>query len=158
MTISYSAIPADLPAKLLPQIRVFVTPQDTSLLPHALGAIAVLLRRQPAGTFPEVERTVLGAVYPLAVSSAVSGPALDGVLAFFSALIEADPDIATRVVPSLTTAYEATPKGEGSPLNVARALAQVVKSHSGVAAATIAQFSKHVKVGYSRLDRCRRWC
>jgi hypothetical protein len=108
-----------------------------------------LLRRQPAATFPVVEQDLLGDVYPLAISQLVTGPALDSILAFFGALVEADPEIATRVIPSLTTAYEKAPRGEASPGNVARCLAQVVKSNIGVAAATIAQFSKHVKVsGY----------
>jgi cullin-associated NEDD8-dissociated protein 1 len=147
ITTRYSAMPASLPAELVPQIKPFITLQDTSLLSQALSVPVALLRRQPATAFPVVEKDLLGDLYPLAISQLVTGPALDAILAFFAALIEADPEIATRVIPNLTGAYERAGKGEASPGNVARCLAQVVKSYSGVAAATISQFAKQVKVG-----------
>jgi cullin-associated NEDD8-dissociated protein 1 len=142
----YPDVPPNMPASLLPTIKTFISLQDTSLLPRALGVVTCLLRRQPATTFPEVERDLLKDFYPLAISSQTTGAALEAVLGLFAALVEADPEIATRIVPNLTVAYNSSSRTDTSAMNVARGLAQVVKSNGGVAAATIAQFSKNIKV------------
>jgi cullin-associated NEDD8-dissociated protein 1 len=77
----------------------------------------------------------------------VSGPALEALLGFFDALVQADNQISTHLVPNLVIAVEKTPKVEASPANVARCVAQVVKSQQAVAAGTIAEYSKNIKVG-----------
>jgi cullin-associated NEDD8-dissociated protein 1 len=76
----------------------------------------------------------------------VSGPALESLLSFCSALVQADNQISTHVVPNLVIAIVGAPKAEASPSNVARCVAQIVKSQHAVAAGTIAEYSKNIKV------------
>lgn len=71
---------------------------------------------------------------------------MDSVLAFFAALVSADGQIAAHVVPNLMIAVEKAPKSEASYGNVAKCVAEVVKSQQSIAAGTIAEFSKHFKV------------
>lgn len=93
-----------------------------------------------------VEREILPGIYQIAHSPLLSGAALESMLAFFEALVMADNQIATHVVPSLVISVEKAPKADASPTNVSKCVAQVVKSQQGVAAGTIAEYSKHIKV------------
>lgn len=104
-------------------------------------------------TFPEVERDLLSDIYRIAHSPLVTGAALDSLLAFFSALVEADNQIATHVVPNLVNVVGKANKAEASLSNVAKCIAQVVKSQQGVAAGTIAEYSRHLKVHIPYLIR-----
>ncbi|KZT24708.1 TIP120-domain-containing protein [Neolentinus lepideus HHB14362 ss-1] len=142
-----NGVPADLPPALVEQLKAFVSTTDISALSQALTSISVLLELSPTVTFPVVERDLLKDVYDIAHSPLLSGAALDSVLAFFGALVEADNQIATHVVPSLVVSLSKAPKGEGSSANVAKCVAQVVESQQGVAAGVIAEFSKHTKKG-----------
>lgn len=108
--------------------------------------LAVLLDLSPSTTFPEVEREVLSDIYRIAHSPLVSGAALDSVLAFFSSLVQADDQIATHVVPGLALSVENTDKPDANLANVAKCIGQVIQSAHGVAAGTIAVYSKHIKV------------
>jgi len=125
---------------------MYISTSDISLLSQSLSILALLLELSPSTTFPEVERDVLTDIYKVAHSPLVSGAALDSVLSFFHWLVLADGQIATHVVPNLVTFSQKAPKSECSPSNVAKCIAQVVKSQQGVAAGTIAEFEKHVKV------------
>lgn len=129
---------------------------DISLLSQSLTILALLLELSPATTFPEVERDLLNDIYHIAHSPLISGSALDSLLSFFSALVQADNQIATHVVPNLVVSVEKAPKAESSPGNVAKCIAQVVKSQRGVAAGTIAEFSKNLKVRRSLMPSVRR--
>ncbi|KIJ68853.1 hypothetical protein HYDPIDRAFT_82664 [Hydnomerulius pinastri MD-312] len=140
-----SGIPADLPPSLVPQIKLYISTSDISLLSQALSILAVLLELSPSTTFPEVERELLTDIYQISYSPLVSGAALDALLAFFSALVQADRQIATHVVPSLVIAVEKAPKAEANPGNIAKCIGQVVRSQQDVAAGTIAEYSKAVK-------------
>jgi cullin-associated NEDD8-dissociated protein 1 len=100
-------------------------------------------------TFPEVERDLLSNVYIVAHSPLVSGAALDSTLAFFSALVQADGEIATHVVPNLVISMERSNDGQASAANVAKCVAQVVKSQQGIAAGTIAEYSKYIRVCFT---------
>lgn len=91
---------------------------------------------------------MLADIYRIAHSPLVSGAALDSLLAFFSALVQADRQIATHVVPNLVIGVEKSPKAEANPINVAKCVGQVVRSSQGVAAGTIAEYSKAVKVWF----------
>lgn len=103
----------------------------------------------PATTFPEVEKHVLSDIYTVSRSPLVGGTALDSLLNFYSSLVRADRQIATHLVPNLVIAAEKAPsKGECSPGNAARCVAMVVKSDQGVAAGTIKEYSKYIKVGW----------
>jgi len=123
-----------------------VSTSDISLLSQSLSILALLLELSPGATFIEIERDILTDVYTIAHSPLVSGAALDAILVFFAALVEADGQIATHVVPNLVLAAEKAPKAESSPGNVAKCVAQVVKFQQSIAAGTIAEFSRHVKV------------
>ncbi|KAI0063091.1 TIP120-domain-containing protein [Artomyces pyxidatus] len=140
-----TAVPADLPPSLVPQLKTYISTADILLQSQSLNILALLLQLSPSTTFPEVEREVLKDVYVIAHSPLVTGAALDSVLAFFAALVEADSQIAAHVVPSLVKAVQDAPKNEASYANVAKCIAQVVKSYHAVAAGVIAEFSKYIK-------------
>lgn len=113
----------------------------------------------PSISFPEVEEHVLSDIYNVSRSPLVGGAALESLLAFYASLVRADKQIATHVVPSLVLAADKGQVSKGSGVgstnvkadvsfgNVARCVAIVVKTDQGVAAGTIAEYSKHVKVG-----------
>lgn len=67
------------------------------------------------------------------------------MLSFFGTLVEVDNQIASHIIPNLTTSLERA-GAEGSPANVSKCLAQVVKSSMSIAAGAIAEFTKYVKV------------
>lgn len=140
-----SGIPTALAPALVGQIKPYLSTTDISLLSQALIVLALLLQLTPSTTFPEVERDLLPGIYQVAHSPLVSGAALESLLGFFSALVQADNQISTHVVPNLVIAVEKAPKTEASPANVARCVAQVVKSQQAVAAGTIAEYSKNIK-------------
>ncbi|EIW65195.1 ARM repeat-containing protein [Trametes versicolor FP-101664 SS1] len=142
----YSAIPADLSANLIPTLKAYIIPADILLLGAALDIIALLLELSPVATFPEVERDVLTDVYGIAHSPLLAGAPFDSVLAFYAALVEADMQIAPHVVANLVSSVEKAPKGDVSLPNVAKCVGQVVKSQRAVAAGTIAEFARHLKV------------
>jgi len=140
-----AGVPADLPPNLIPPLKSYITTVEISLMSQALTVVALLLELAPSNTYQEVERELLQDVYDIAHSPLVAGPAFDSVLAFFAALVEADMQVATHVVPNLEISVVRAPKAEASQSNVARCIGQVVKSQRAVAAGTIAEFSKHLK-------------
>ncbi|KAF8907661.1 armadillo-type protein [Gymnopilus junonius] len=136
-----NGIPSNLPSNLVPQVKPYISTSDISLLSQALSTLALLLELSPSITFPEVESDLLSDIYSVAHSPLVSGVALDSLFRFFAALVQADAQIATHVVPNLVNSSEKAVKTENSPSNVAKCVAQVVKSAMGVAAGTIAEYS-----------------
>ncbi|KAJ3507237.1 hypothetical protein NLJ89_g6418 [Agrocybe chaxingu] len=142
-----SGIPADLPSSLIPQVKTYISTADISLLSQALSTLALLLELSPAATFPEVEHDLLNDIYIVTHSPLVAGVALESLFRFYSALILADNQIATHVVPNLVIAAEKAPKADASAANVAKSIAVVVKNQLGVAAGTIAEYSKYLKKG-----------
>jgi len=141
-----SGIPPALPPSLVPQIKAYVSTSDISLLSQALSTLALLLELSPSVTFPQVERGLLDDIYNIAHSPLVAGVALDSLFRFFSALVQADNQIATHVVPNLVISAEKAPKAESSSSNVAKCIGHVVGSQLSVAAGTIAEYAKHLKV------------
>ncbi|KAI0271714.1 TIP120-domain-containing protein [Gloeopeniophorella convolvens] len=140
-----SGVPPELSRLLIPQLKPYISTSDISLQSQAVSLLALLLQLSPKSTFPEVEREVLKDIYSIAYSPLTSGAALDSVLSFFGALVEADFQIATHVVSSLTRGAPESRKGDVSYPNVAKCVAQVVKSYQAVAAGVIAEFSKNLK-------------
>jgi len=55
--------------------------------------------------------------------------------------------IASHVIPNLVAVAEKSSKSEVSYSNVAKCVAEVVKSQRGIAAGTISEFTRHLKVG-----------
>ena len=146
MGYRYSVIPPDLPPALVAQLKSYVTTADISLLASALNVVALLLELAPTTTFPEVEQDLLQDIYAVAHSPLVSGATFDSVLAFFAALVQADMQIATHVVPNLVISIDRASRTEASQANVARCIGQVVKCQQTVAAGTIVEFARHLKV------------
>ncbi|KAJ3481603.1 hypothetical protein NLI96_g7546 [Meripilus lineatus] len=140
-----AGIPAYLPHILIPQLKVYISTNDISLLSQALSILALLLELSPAVTFPEVERQLLKDIYSVSRSPVVSGAVLDALLTFFGSLVQADMQIATHVVHDLVSCIDKAPKGESSQTNVAKCVGQVVKSQQSIAAGTIAEFAKHLR-------------
>ncbi|PPQ63540.1 hypothetical protein CVT24_004770 [Panaeolus cyanescens] len=140
-----SGLAADLAPNLIPQVKNYISTSDISLLSQALSILALLLELSPSTSFPEVEHDLLNDIYAVAHSPLVSGVALESLFRFFTALVQADNQIATHLVPNLVNTADKAPKAESSPGNVAKCVAQVVKSQLGIAAGTIAEYSKALK-------------
>jgi cullin-associated NEDD8-dissociated protein 1 len=110
-----------------------------------LSTLSLLLELAPASTFLEVEHDLLKDIYSVTHSPLISGVALESLFKFYASLVQADNQIATHVVPNLVISAEKAPKAESNPSNVAKCVAQVVRSQPDVAAGTIAEYSKHLK-------------
>ncbi len=95
-----------------------------------------------------MESDFLKDIYSIAHSPLVAGVPFESVLDFFASLVQADMQIATHVVPNLVISVDKAPKAEASYSNVARCIGQVVKCQQTVAAGTIAEFAKHLKVSF----------
>lgn len=124
---------------------MYISTSDILLLSHALATLSLLLELAPKASFPEVERDLLGDIYNITHSPLVAGVALDALFHFYAALVQADNQIATHVVPNLVISADKAPKSESSAANVAKCIAQVVKSQHSVAAGTIAEYAKNLK-------------
>ena len=141
-----SGVPQNSIPVLISHVKSYISISDILLLSHALSILALLLELSPLATFPEVERDILAEVYVITRSPLLSGAGLESMLAFFAALVQADNQIATHVVANFIKAADKGGKGEASLPNVAKCISQVVKSSPAVAAGTIAECSKHLKV------------
>ncbi len=141
-----SGIDKQIPDILVPQLQDYFSLQDLVLLTQALNTGSVLLTLAPKETFPLVEKSLLQPVYQLAHSPLVSGSALEALTNFYCALVVADPEIATRVVPGLVAAIEKHERAEASPENVSKCISAVVRGSPAIAAGVIAEFSKAIKV------------
>lgn len=137
-------MPAAAAPTLIEQVKPFLSTTDISLLSQALLTLSVTLEVTPATSFPEIEKGLLNNIYTISCSVLLSGAALDSLLAFYGALVQADNQIASHVVPSLVINVQKLPKAEASAANVARCVAQVVRSHNGIAAGVIAEYAKHI--------------
>ena len=93
-----------------------------------------------------MENQILGVVSGLACSPLVSGAALGSMEGFYGTLVTVDNQIAGHVIPSLTISLERAGR-DGSAANVSKCLASTVRSAMSMAAGTIAEFTRHVKVG-----------
>ncbi|KAG5725387.1 Cullin-associated NEDD8-dissociated protein 1 [Termitomyces sp. T112] len=140
-----TGIPPGLAPALIAQVKPYISITDIALLSQALSILALLLKLTPRTTFPEVEKHLLLSIYEISHSSLLTANALDSLLSFYAALVQADNQISTHVVPNLVISVEKAPKAEASPANVAKCIAQVVKSQPNVAAGTIAEYSKYIK-------------
>ena len=133
---------------MVPDLKAYLSISDIALLSQALSLLALMLRLSPNTTFPEVERDALADICNVAHSPLLVGAGLESMLDFMAALVEADGQISTHIVPTLVQSSEKASNGDVSQANVAKCVAQVVKSAPAVTAGIIAEFSKHVKVRY----------
>ena len=119
---------------------------DVALLAHALQLLTLLLQSSPLTTFPIIEKDYLNGINSIAHSTLISGATLDSLLNFYAVLVDADSEIATHIIPNLVIQLEKANTAESSASNVAKCIGQIVQSQQSVAAGTIAEFSKALKV------------
>ena len=143
-----NGVPVELLNTIVEQMKPYITTNDISLLSHALSVIALLLRLSPSQTYPAVETEYLKDIYLIAHSPLLTGTSLDSLLSFFAALVQADTQIATHVIPNLTIPLQKTKKGDASFSNIAKCIGVIVKCHPSLAAGTTAEFSKALKVSF----------
>lgn len=127
-------------------MKSYISTSDIPALAHALSLLSVLLEIAPAKTYPAIESGYLKDIYLIAHSPLLAGSSLDSLLGFFSQLVQADSQIAPHVITSVTFPLANTSKGDASYGNVAKVIRVVVERHQGLAAGTIAEFSKALKV------------
>jgi cullin-associated NEDD8-dissociated protein 1 len=132
------------------QLKQYLTIADITVLSQALTTLSVLLRLYPRVTYPVIESQILAIISSLVCSPMVAGAALNSTEEFYGTLVSADNQIASHVIPGLFTALDRVGR-EGSAANVSKCIARVVRSAMGIAAGTIAEFTKHIKVC---LDSC----
>ncbi len=106
-------------------MKPYISLNDISLLSQALLALALLLELSPTQTYPIVEGDYLKDISNIAHSPAVSGAALEALLTFFSALVQADAQIATHVIPNLVIPLQKEKKADLSYMNVAKCVASL---------------------------------
>ncbi|PWN51713.1 TIP120-domain-containing protein [Violaceomyces palustris] len=78
---------------------------DMNLLPLVLQNVGLILKAQPS-SLSDVQDSILPDVYGLLRSPLAQGPALDALLAFFKALVSADPSIADDTITRLLSSLE----------------------------------------------------
>jgi cullin-associated NEDD8-dissociated protein 1 len=139
-------MPDDLQDTLVDNLLPYLTPSDPTLLLHSLELLTFLLRSWPKTWFAPTERKVLARVYPLACEPLLLPSSLDALLGFVYALAEADGEIAGHLVGGLKIAFEKSAGGVVVAGNVSKCLGAVVMAQRPIAAGTISEFAKHIKV------------
>ena len=137
-------------------MKPYITTNDIALLSHALSVLSLLLQLAPEQTYPSVESVYLKDIYNIAHSPLLSGSSLDALLFFLARLVEADTEIATHVIPSLTIPLQKEKKGDASYANVAKCIGIIIRCHPSLAAGTIAEYSKALKVTYPSIHPTTR--
>lgn len=149
--MSRGTVPDTLVSETVNQLKQYLTIADITVLSQALTSLSLLLKLYPKTTYPIVEGQILGVVSGLACSSLVSGAALSSMEVFYGTLVTVDNQIAGHVIPSLTISLERAGR-DGSAANVSKCLASVVRGAMSMAAGTIAEFTKHVKVSFQNQE------
>ena len=139
-------VSSDLVRNIIQQLKQYLVITDITVLSEALLTLSALLKYYPKVSYPLVENQVLLATYQLACSPLVTGPALESILQFFGTLVEADGQIANHVIPGLIKSMDEL-GSDASPSNISKCLAKIVSVQMGIAAGTIAEFTKYIKVG-----------
>jgi len=96
--------------------------------------------------YPAVKSEYLSVIYSIAHSPLSTNVSLDALLVFSAALVEADSQIATHVIPNLTIPLQKTNESEANHGNVAKGIGTVVGRHTSLAAGTLSEFSKALRV------------
>lgn len=130
---------------VVPQLLPYLAVEEVSHFTNTLAVITLLLQLAPKDTFPIAESDILPLVYKCAVGQLPSA-LLESVVAFLSSLVTADPPIANRLIPGITSSLEKSPAALASPLNASRCIGAIIRCEMGLAAATVSDFAKSLKV------------
>jgi len=141
-----SGLPAGLVATIIPQLLPYFAIEELSHFTNSLTIITLMLQMAPRDAYQIAEAEILPIIYRCAVSHLPTGLLLDSVVEFLGSLVAADPPIANRLIPGLTASLEKTTPNSASPLNASRCIGAVVRSEMGLAAATVNDFAKSLKV------------
>jgi hypothetical protein len=141
-----SGLPAGLVATIIPQLLPYLAIEELSHFTNSLTVVTLMLQLAPHDAYPVAEAEILPIIYRCAVSHLPTGLLLDSVVEFFGSLVAADPPIANRLLPGLTAALEQTTPNNASPLNASRCIGAIVRCEMGLAAATVKDFAKSIKV------------
>ncbi|KAF8303097.1 TIP120-domain-containing protein [Clavulina sp. PMI_390] len=144
-----NGLPQSLVSTIISQLTPYLTLQDISHFTNSLTVLNTMLRIAPADVYPAAESEVLPIIYKCAVSQLPAGPLVENIIEFFGTLVTADPPIATRLIPGLTTSLEKAPAGTASSVNTSRCIGGIVRSEISLAAATVKDFGKSIKPGQS---------
>jgi cullin-associated NEDD8-dissociated protein 1 len=129
-------------------LKQYISLSDIPLLAYTLSILALLLEVVPQRAYPLIESDPLKNIYQIAHSPLITSHSLDTLLSFFAQLVRADGQISTHVIPSLTLPLQKLKRGDVSFVNVAKCIGIVVDCHHALAAGTIAEFSKALKVSF----------
>lgn len=87
-------------------LKPYISIVDISLMSQAVSNVALFLDLLPKDTYPEVERDLLSDIYTIAHFPLVAGAAFESVLSFFAALVQADVQVTTHLVPNLVISVD----------------------------------------------------
>lgn len=135
-------------SNLIENIKPFVIETDLANLPAVLDLLVVLLSISPFAK-STIEQTLLSQTISLVQSPLISGPSLEALLSFFTALIEVDQNLAESVILALVSASEGA--GSVNAVHVgARCIGAVVGSSDRDAKGVIEEFAKQISVCFNK--------
>lgn len=143
-----AGLPSELITIVIPQLLPYLAVDELSHFTNSLAVITLLLQMAPRAAYPVAESDILPIIYKYAVSQLPAG-LLESIVEFLKALVAADSPIANRLIPGLTISLEKASAGAASPLNASRCIGAVVRCEMGLAAATVNEFAKSLKVSCS---------
>lgn len=145
--VSKGTVPAPLVVEITNQLKSYLTIADIAVLAQALSTLSLLLKTYTKITCPIVEdgrSGFLGIIAELASSPLVMGVTLSAVEDFYGTLVAADPQITSHLIPGLMMRAERAGK-DGSPSNVSKCIARILRSDPMDIAGTISELNKSIK-------------
>lgn len=161
---SGEGLPSTTSRALVTDLHPLVNDADINLLPLALNTIAALLVHDPE-VIKSVEASILPRIFELVQSPLLQGPSLDGLLAFFTAFVQAGATPLPLVKTLASTADAAkksveasgTQSGMQSLATASRCIGVVVKEAPQIGEGIVADYSKQIQVRLSSVRFCVRF-
>ncbi len=135
---------------MIAQVSPYLTLTELSHFTNGVSVITQMLRTSPREVYGPVEKDVLPLIYPSVISPTVTPTLLDALLDFFTALVQADSQIASRLVTSFTASLDqiSASVGSASAINTSKCIAVAIRSELSLAAGTIREFARSIKVAF----------
>ena len=148
MTRCDTGYPPGLISSVIAQINPYLTLTELSHFTNSISVITQMLRTSPPEVYGLVEKDILPLIYPSVVSTTVTATLLDALLDFFTALVQADSQIASRLVAGFTVSLDQISVSAGSTpaINTSKCIAVAIRSEPSLAAGTILDFARSLKV------------